>query len=97
MRYASGGACYVTRRGKGIGESRFENIRRLRAAGINCPMLLLRSPPLALADEVVRYVDISLNSELPIIQALSEAALRRGKVHDVILMVDLGDLREGIW
>ncbi|SKA93491.1 Predicted amino acid racemase [Thiothrix eikelboomii] len=81
----------------GIGESRFENIRRLRAAGINCPMLLLRSPPLALADEVVRYVDISLNSELPIIQALSEAALRRGKVHEVILMVDLGDLREGIW
>lgn len=81
----------------GIGESRFENIRRLRASGINNPMLLLRSPPLALADEVVRYVDMSLNSELPIIQALSEAALRRGKVHEVILMVDLGDLREGIW
>ncbi|WP_020560948.1 alanine racemase [Thiofilum flexile] len=81
----------------GIGESRFENIRRLRASGINCPILLLRSAPLALADEVVRYVDMSLNSELPTIQALSEAALRRGKVHDVILMVDLGDLREGIW
>lgn len=81
----------------GIGESRFENIRRLRASGINCPMLLLRSSPLSMADEVVRYVDLSLNSELHIIKALSDAALRRGKIHDVILMVDLGDLREGIW
>lgn len=81
----------------GIGESRFENIRRLRASGINCPMLLLRSSPLSMADEVVRYVDISLNSELHIIQALSNAAAQRGKIHDVILMLDLGDLREGIW
>lgn len=81
----------------GIGESRFENIRRLRASGINYPMLLLRSSPISMADEVVRYVDLSLNSELHIIKALSDAALRRGKIHDVILMVDLGDLREGIW
>ncbi|HXV24373.1 MAG TPA: alanine racemase [Alphaproteobacteria bacterium] len=81
----------------GIGESRFENIRRLRASGIDCPILLLRSPPLSRIEEVITSVDISLNSELAIIEELSRIAGRMSKIHDIILMVDLGDLREGIW
>jgi predicted amino acid racemase/arginase family enzyme len=81
----------------GIGESRLENINRLRASGINQPITLLRIPPLSGVDEIVASVDISLNSELPVIEELSLAADKLGKVHDIILMVDLGDLREGIW
>ncbi len=81
----------------GIGESRMENIRRLKINGINAPIMLLRIPSLSEVDEVVVSVDISLNSELSVIEGLSEAGVRRGLVHDIILMVDLGDLREGIW
>jgi predicted amino acid racemase len=80
-----------------IGESRMENVRRLRDAGIEAPLWLLRVPPLSQVDEVVGSVDLSLNSELAVLAGLSEAALRRGRVHDVIVMVDLGDLREGVW
>ncbi|MGE0210387.1 MAG: alanine racemase [Parvibaculaceae bacterium] len=81
----------------GIGESRFENIRRLRDSGIDCPVMLLRSPPLSRIEEVIRSVDISLNSELAVLRELSRVAERMGRIHDVILMIDLGDLREGIW
>ena len=81
----------------GIAESRFENIRRLKDSGIHCPIMLLRSPPLSRAEEVVRTVEISLQSELTIIRELSRIAERLGRVHDIILMIDLGDLREGIW
>jgi len=81
----------------GIAESRFENIRRLRESGISAPVMLLRSPPVARVEEVVRIVDISLQSELAIIRELSRIAERMGRVHDIILMIDLGDLREGIW
>lgn len=81
----------------GIGESRFENIQRLRASGIDCPILLLRSPPLSRIEEVIATVDISLNSELSIIKELSRVAERMSRIHEIILMVDLGDLREGIW
>ncbi len=81
----------------GIGESRFENIRRLRDSGIDCPILLLRSPPRSRIEEVIQSVDISLNSELATIEELSRVAERMARVHDIILMVDLGDLREGIW
>jgi len=81
----------------GIAESRFENIRRLHESGIDAPIMLLRSPPLARVEEVVRTVDISLQSELAIIGEVSRIAERIGRIHDIILMVDLGDLREGIW
>src|SRR5262245_17095825 len=59
--------------------------------------MLLRSPPLSRIEEVITSVDISLNSELAIIRELSRVAERMARVHDIILMVDLGDLREGIW
>lgn len=82
---------------KGIGESRLENVHRLRANGIVDEMMLLRIPPLSETDEIVRSVDISLNSELSVIRSLSRAAEEHGLVHHVILMIDLGDLREGLW
>ncbi len=80
-----------------IGESHLENVRRLRSAGVDTSYMLLRLPPLSEVDEVVELADVSLNSELAVLGALSQAAQRRGRVHDVIVMVDLGDLREGVW
>jgi predicted amino acid racemase len=82
---------------KGIAESRFENIHRLREAGIDCPIMLLRSPPLGRVEDLVRNVDISLQSEIATMREISRVAERLGRVHDIVLMVDLGDLREGIW
>lgn len=80
----------------GIGESRIENCHRLRASGIIAPLLLLRIPPLSEAAEIVSSVDLSLNSELPVIRALNLEAEKQGRIHDIILMIDLGDLREGV-
>ena len=39
--------------------------------------------------------DTSLNAELSVQHSLSESAQRQGRVHGVIIMVELGDLREG--
>jgi predicted amino acid racemase len=79
-----------------IGESRLENVARLREARVETSFMLLRVPALSGVDEVVTAVDVSLNSELEVLRALSDAAARRERVHDVIVMVDLGDLREGV-
>jgi len=82
---------------KGIGESRLENVHRLRANGIVDEMMLLRIPPLSETEEIVRSVDTSLNSEISVIRSLSRAAQEHEVVHNVILMIDLGGLREGLW
>lgn len=80
-----------------IGESRLSNIERLRNSNINVPFLLMRSPHKSEIERVISLANISLNTEYEIIEALSEASSRKKTVHKIILMVDLGDLREGIW
>ena len=59
--------------------------------------LLLRIPMHDEVEDVIKYADVSFNSELSTIRLLNEAAARAGKVHDIVLMIDLGDLREGIF
>ncbi|MDD2281942.1 MAG: alanine/ornithine racemase family PLP-dependent enzyme [Eubacteriales bacterium] len=79
-----------------LAESRVENARRLKTAGIDAPLLLLRLPMLSQVDAVVELFQCSLNSELATIRALDAAAAKAGVVHEIILMLDLGDLREGV-
>jgi predicted amino acid racemase len=79
-----------------VGDSRMENIEAMSRAGVKAPMMLIRSPMISDAHRVVRYADLSLNSELDVIGKLSDAANAAGKRHGVVLMVELGDLREGI-
>jgi predicted amino acid racemase len=80
-----------------IGESQLENIRRIKSAGVAAPCMLLRLPSPSEVDEVIELANVSLNSEIAVLTGLSQAAQRRGRTHDVIIMVDLGDLREGLW
>lgn len=79
-----------------LADSRITNIKRMREAGIQAEFLLLRTPILSQADSVVKYTDISLNSELAVVKKLSKSALKQNIIHRVILMVELGDLREGL-
>jgi predicted amino acid racemase len=78
-----------------IADSRLENLARLRDADLAVPLWLLRSPTPGLADETVRLADLSLESEEATLRVLDRAAGRQGRRHAVVLMVDLGDRREG--
>lgn len=78
-----------------LADSRIENFEKVK--DIDVPKLLLRLPMISQAERVVAVTDISLNSELETMKVLSQAAIKIGKIHQIILMVDLGDLREGIF
>ena len=79
-----------------LGDSRIENIEALRAAGVPAAMTLIRSPMLSQVERVVTHSDVSFNTELDVISELSSAAQAARRTHGVVLMVELGDLREGI-
>jgi predicted amino acid racemase/D-alanyl-D-alanine dipeptidase len=79
-----------------LADSRISNIRRMRNAGVQALFLLLRTPSLSQAEEVVKYTDISLNTELAVIRRLSKFAIENKSIHKIILMLELGDLREGL-
>ncbi|MBQ6332576.1 MAG: alanine/ornithine racemase family PLP-dependent enzyme [Clostridia bacterium] len=77
-----------------LADSRIENLEKSVS---DLPKLMLRIGMPEAAEDIVRASDISLESEKGTILALEEAAAKLGKTHRVILMIDLGDLREGIF
>ncbi len=79
-----------------LADSRIENLKRIRDAGIDASLVLIRTPSMGKVKDVVKYADISVNSEISVIERLSLEAGNQKKIHGIILMVDLGDLREGI-
>lgn len=79
-----------------LGDSRIENIIRMKKGNVQASFSLIRTPSANEADIVVSYADVSFNTELSVIAALSKAAVEQKKIHDIILMVEMGDLREGI-
>jgi predicted amino acid racemase len=81
---------------RSLGDSRIENVERMRRAGVPASMVLLRAPMLSQVDRVVTHADVSFNTELDVIDALALAAEAAGRTHAIVLMVELGDLREGI-
>ncbi len=81
-----------------LASSRMDQLMLLREAGIRTPLMLLRVPMLSELDDVVETADLSLQSEPVVLRALNEAAARHGgRRHRVVLMADLGDLREGFY
>ncbi len=79
-----------------LGDSRVENIKTLSRAKLDAQKILIRTPMLSQVDEVVANADISFNTEIEVINALSAASLRVDKTHGIVLVIELGDLREGI-
>lgn len=78
-------------------DSRMENILAAKHAIPDLDFLLIRVPAESEAEEVVRWADASVQSQIETIRAISDAALRQGRVHPIYLMLDVGDLREGVF
>ncbi|MGP4040909.1 alanine/ornithine racemase family PLP-dependent enzyme [Gracilibacillus sp. D59] len=79
-----------------LADSKLVNLKKMRDAGVKANFVLLRIPALSEIDSVIKNADISINTELSVIKKLSEAALGNNIVHKIILMIEMGDLREGI-
>ena len=80
----------------GLADARIANLFRMRTAGITCPILMIRAPLLSELEDTIQYCDASYNTEMATILKLGAAAKKLGTSHDVILMVEMGDIREGI-
>ncbi len=82
-----------------VADSRISNIKTysefVRKNGKGT--VLMRLPMESEIKDVVRYADISFNSEIPTLEMLDKEAGKQGVVHKVVLMIDLGDLREGMF
>lgn len=82
---------------KYLASSRIEQLTDLKGKNIEKETMLIRMPMKHEIKEVVKHIDISLNSEINTINLLEKECKKQKKEHKIILMVDLGDLREGFF
>ncbi len=81
---------------RSMADSRLANLEVVRETVPDVETWYLRVPHWPAIADIVRLADVSLNTELETIHAINEEAGKQGKVHKIIVMIELGDLREGI-
>lgn len=88
--YIKGGVKYLA-------SSRIEQLADARNQGIKLPLVMIRIPMKTEIAAVVKICDISLQSELSVLRLTNSEAIKQERLHKIVLMADLGDLREGFW
>lgn len=88
--FASGGI-------KIIADSRLDNIRRIREAGVALEYALIRIPMRSELEELAELCDYTLISDIGTLEALAEVCEKSGREVKCVVMFDMGDLREGFW
>lgn len=81
---------------RSIGDTRLDNLSAFSLLDPLPERWYLRVPHLSVTKEVVRLSEVSLNSEIATIRQLDRDAGAIGKRHSIIVMIELGDLREGV-
>lgn len=81
---------------RSMGDSRLANLRAIEKIIPDFESWYLRVSDMSSVKEVVNLADVSLNSEISVINALNDEARKIDKVHRIVIMIELGDLREGI-
>lgn len=77
-------------------DSRLSNLKKIKALSPETKTVYIKPPAKRLAASIVKYADVSFNSEIETIKALSEEAFKQDKMHRIVIMIEMGELREGI-
>ncbi|MEQ8909717.1 MAG: alanine/ornithine racemase family PLP-dependent enzyme [Vicingaceae bacterium] len=77
-------------------DSRISNLKVIKSISKEIETVYIKPPAQGNAEDIVKYADISFNTEIETIKALSEEAIKQDKIHQVLIMIELGELREGV-
>lgn len=77
-------------------DSRVSNLKAIKKLDPNIQTVYIKPPAKRSIKSIVSYADVSFNTEFDTIKMLSDEALKQGKIHRVVIMVEMGDLREGV-
>ncbi|SDB93956.1 alanine racemase [Williamwhitmania taraxaci] len=79
-----------------VGDSRISGLRLVKEINPAVKTMYIKPPAMDVVKSIIDYADISLNTSLRTIEALNKAAAAAGKIHQIIIMLELGELREGV-
>lgn len=79
-----------------VHDSRLSNLEKLKKIAPHIQRVYIKPPPLRSIKRLVACADVSFNTDIKTIKTINEEAERQGVVHKIIIMIELGDLREGV-
>ncbi|MAY82851.1 MAG: amino-acid racemase [Flavobacteriales bacterium] len=79
-----------------VGDSRLSSLDNLRQVNPKMHTIYIKPPAAIYAREVIELATVSLNSSLETIFALNEEAGKENIQHEIIVMIEMGELREGV-
>jgi ornithine racemase len=77
-------------------DSRISNLKKIKKLDPNIQTVYIKPPSKRNISKIVKFADVSFNTEIYTIQMLSEEAKIQNKTHGIIIMIEMGDLREGV-
>lgn len=81
---------------KQVCDSRVSNLKEIKAINPEIETIYIKPPAKRSISSIVKYADISMNTEIETIKLLSKEAKKQNKIHKIIIMIELGELREGV-
>ena len=79
-----------------IHDSRISNLKVIKSIDPTVQTVYIKPPAKRSISKIIKYADVSFNSEYATIKMLSEEAVKQKKLHKIIIMIEMGDLREGV-
>jgi predicted amino acid racemase len=77
-------------------DSRIKNLKMIKNIKPDIQTVLIKPAGIRNVEKVIRYADVSMNTDYHTIKLLSDETVRQRKMHKVIIMIETGDLREGV-
>jgi ornithine racemase len=77
-------------------DSRISNLKKIKKISPQVTTVYIKPPPRKSLSSIVQYADVSFNSDLETLKLISKEAGKQKKKHRVIIMIEMGDLREGV-
>jgi predicted amino acid racemase len=81
---------------KQVCDSRLSNLKTIKKLNPKIETVYIKPPAKNQIKNLVSYADISLNTQLETLKLISREAQKQKKIHKVIIMIEMGDLREGV-
>ena len=79
-----------------IHDSRISNLKKVKEINEGVQTVYIKPPAKENVEYVIRYADVSMNTEYYTLKLLSDEAVKQNRSHKVIIMIETGDLREGV-
>jgi predicted amino acid racemase len=77
-------------------DSRVSNLKAIKSLNPKVETIYIKPPPKRSIKSIVKYADISMNTSFETVRLLSKEARQQDKTHKIVIMIEMGELREGV-